>query len=225
MKGLMFFRISLTILLFSSCRENICREKELPSAMLSQSDLSMIPYNGDETLIFESPTEPSITYYGDKRPTETDIVTENPNDYSYSGCKGTYYNTNLRIVFFNASKGFDRFSINMLYTNLFDSGFTKKFMQFGLELNDDSIRSFGGEYYFSTDTLYNGAIKKGMSTTIKEFHQTIQFGQKTFNHVYELNGDYGTSTSQPDWVSSLFFNFSNGIVAFKTNKGKLWYLQ
>ena len=153
-----------------------------------------------------------------KRPTETLIVTGNPNDYSYSGCKGTYYNTNLRSVFFNASTGFDRFSIIMLYTNLFDSGFTKKIMQFSLEMNDDSIRSFGGEYYFSIDTLYNGAIKKGMATTIKEFHETIQFGQKSFNNVYELNGDYETSTSRPDWVSSLFFNFPSGIVAFRTSK-------
>ena len=193
--------------------------------MLTQSDLSMIPYSGDETLIFKSPTEPSITYYGEKRPTETRIVCENPEDYFYTGCKGNYYYTNGRVVFFNASPGFDSFIINMLYTNLFDSGFTKKIMQIGLEINDDSIRPFGGEYVFSIDTLYNGIKKTGTATTIKEFHETIQFGQNLFNNVYELNGDYETLTSQPDWISSVFFNFSNGIVAFRTNKGKFWYLE
>jgi len=225
MKIKLLLKLSFVILIFNSCHEMVCLEKELPSVKFTPSDFQIVPYDGKETLVFKSLNARSITYYGNNRNYETRIVTENPQEYSYSGCKGTYYETNGSIVFFQAAEGFDRFSINMYFTNSFDSGFSKKLIQFGLEFNGDSIRTFGGEYYFSEDTLFSGKPKYGVATSIKGYYKTIQFGQNYYNNVYEFNGDYESGDKQSEWISSLYYNFSNGIVGFSTNKGKSWYLE
>lgn len=225
MKTQLFLVVLSMLLIFSSCHDKVCHQKELASVMLTPSDFQIVPYNGKETLVFKSVSERTITYLGNNRNYETRIVTENPQEYSYSGCKGTYYETNGSVVFFQAAQGFDRFSINMYFTNLFDSSFSKKLIQFGLEFNGDSIRTFGAEYYFSEDTLYSGKPKYGVSTSIKGFYKTIKLGQKYYNNVYEFNGDYESRDIQTEWISSLYYNFSNGILGFTTNKGKSWYLE
>jgi hypothetical protein len=103
MRTVLFFTFSSISIFFISCKENICTEKELPSTIFTQSELNMIPYDGEETLIFNSSTEPTITYSGKKRSTETDIICEDPNEYAYSGFKGTYCLSNYSDVTFQAA--------------------------------------------------------------------------------------------------------------------------
>ena len=109
----------------------------------------------------------------------------------------------------------------MYFTNLFDSGFIEGIFILSLDLNIDSIRDFSGQYVFISDTLYNGQHIDGLGTMIKGFYSTMQLGQKSYYNVYELDGDYG-SPNITEWISSVYYCFSDGLVGCRTNKGKLF---
>jgi hypothetical protein len=190
----------------------------------SQKELDMIPYKGNETLVFKSTTEPFLSYTGTQRTTQSGIYYEDLKNVEETHCKGTYYYTQSSwIEFRSATGGYDLIT-EMYFTSLFDSGFIKGIFILGLNLKIDSIRNFSGQYVFASDTLYNGLHNAVYGTMIKGFHSSLQLGQKSYSNVYELDGDYG-SPNITEWISSVYYCFSNGLVGFRTNKGKLWYLE
>ena len=210
------------LLTFTSC--NKCHENELQSVNFTQEELKMIPYKGNETLVFKSATEPSLNYYGTQRTTQSGIDYEDLKYTEETHCKGTYYYTQSSWIEFRAASGDYDIITEMYFTNLFDSGFIKGIFILGLDLNIDSIRNFSGQYVFKSDSLYNGKYTDGLGTIIKGFYPSIQLGQKLFYNVYEMDGDYG-SPNITEWISSVYYCFSDGLVGFRTNKGKLWYLE
>jgi hypothetical protein len=211
-----------SLLIITSCKK--CHENELSSVQFSQTELNMIPYKGNETLIFKSTTEPSLSYYGTERTTQSAIYYEDLKNMEETHCKGTYYYTQQSWIDFRSTNGGYDLTIQMYFTNLFDSGFINGICILGLNLNIDSIRNFSGHYVFKSDTLYNGKYTAGLGTLIKGFYPSIQLGQKLFYNVYEMGGDYG-SPNTTEWISSVYYCFSNGLIGFCTNKGKLWYLE
>lgn len=212
-----------SFLIFTSCKK--CHEHELSSVQFSQSELNMIPYNGNETLIFKSETEPSLSYFGTERTTQSGIDYEDLKYTEETHCKGTYYFTQASWIDFRSSNGDYDLRTGMYFTNLFDSGFIENIFYLSLDPKIDSIKHYIGQYVFTSDTLYNGKYNlDGAGTMIKGFHSAIQLGQKLYYNVYELDGDYG-SPNNTEWISSVYYCFSNGLVGFRTNKGRLWYLE
>jgi len=212
----------ISLLLINSCQK--CHENELSSVKFTQNELKMIPYTGNDTLLFKSATEPSLSYYGTERTTQSGIDYEDLKNVEETHCKGTYYYSQSSWIDFRSAHGDYNLRTEMYFTNLFDSGYIEGIFIFGLGLNINSIRDFSGQYVFELDTLYSGKYIEGFSKIIKGFYSTIQLGQKSYHNVYEFDGDY-SSPNTTEWISSVYYCFSDGLVGFRTNKGKLWYLE
>jgi hypothetical protein len=223
MRQLLFLGVLISsLLLITSCKK--CHENELSSVQFSQNELNMIPYKGNETLVFKSTTEPFLSYNGTERITQSGIYYEDLKNVEETHCKDTYYYSQSSWIDFRSAHGDYNLRTEMYFTNLFDSGYIEGIFIFGLGLNINSIRDFSGQYVFESDTLYSGKYIEGFSKIIKGFYSTIQLGQKSYHNVYEFDGDY-SSPNATEWISSVYYCFSDGLVGFRTNKGKLWYLE
>lgn len=53
---------------------------------------------------------------------------------------------------------------------------------------------------------------------------TYYYSQSRWIDFRIANGNYG-SPKTSEWISSVYYCFSDGLIGFLTNKGKLWYLE
>jgi len=77
---------------------------------------------------------------------------------------------------------------------------------------------FNGEYIIKDDTLLAG--RNG----INRYYNSISIGPKTYQNVYELQGDT-IHANVDDYLVIGYYSIERGLVGFKSNHGAYWFLE
>jgi len=195
-------------IIMSSC----CKSRLIDVIPLSESDLSVNPYTGDETLKFIDDSSRIIVYDNGYRRINREEVRE-----CYEGCcdyylvdlsDNTYYSSDymesdLQVVISNS---FDR------YTGKKESP-TIHFVLNYYEIKPNvTSTSFGG--ILKVDSMRQIAIDSGW------FHNSLLLRGKQYADVYAIPG----YCPYPDRLKgdSLYFSESEGILGLKFSDGNLW---
>jgi hypothetical protein len=191
---------------FLQCKR--CKDKNLGEHDLTQTDQNIVPYIGNETLIFKDSSNDSIFYKGSGR---SSVIASSQNN-SEGDCAGDYYNYELNHTQF--IKTINHRSIDV-YLGFSDSVPTTIYKSFTIGLDYPYVEEghFQGHYYFNDMKLIQ--FKSG--GRIKAFNDSLVIGPKKFYTVYTLFDDLDTN-------KVVFYSISRGVVGFINAAGNLRYL-
>ena len=213
---------SVYILIFNSCKK--CVQNNLGTVTFTQTELQIVPYTGTETLMFLDSLGDSLTFKGNGR-----------RDYGFQwfqcpqgdcpgaggedDCRGNYYFTEENITAFYSNKSYI-YRVIQLYFSM-DQGTT--FHQ-NIKKNFSIEVGFYDKKYWDFDWGYNiDGLKLSTSNGGNlSFKDSIIVGPKKFYSVYVLE-QISTSSSYAN-LQYVYYTFKEGVVGFKEQGGKTWYL-
>jgi hypothetical protein len=201
------------ILFFDSCNKK-CIQNQLSTLKFKQSELDDVPYKGNEQLVFLSTTNgQTYTFTITGRDSSFDTFYENYyRTEENNHCLGNYYYSEVNKTSITPFNNYIRFLMDDAFhspTNAI------KRIEFSFDINTNGIEGFHDVCLVGADTLTS------TDYSIRAIDDSLMIGPKLFHHVYELLGDYN---SIDEYISLLFYSIKDGIVGFRTNKGKTWYL-
>jgi hypothetical protein len=219
--SLLFFCIC-GIFILSTCNKDKCNQHEIANLTFTQGDRSIIPYTGNETLIFKNTLGDSIVFEKGLKQISSNV------EYQYTrhealgnnDCQGDYITSEKDEMDFYASigKGFLKIYFSNSYS--FDHPVPIKYIDFILMPTDTVELAFLARFKFSNDTLFNYPNSKD---SIIAYHNQITIGLKTFSDVYELYTSY-IPLESPEWYKTAFYSTKDGLIGLRTNYGRLLYL-
>ena len=148
------------LLIFNQCKKEA---KCLGKLTFTEAELKIIPYTGNETLVFKDSIGDSLIFKINDRGSYTYPYFKNPDSYEQTDYYEYEYNY---ISFINNDK------IDLRFSNPFISNKTIKYF-------DINFNSFTGTYEFDANNIAPSV-----------FHDTLTIINKTFNSVYELKTLY-----------------------------------
>lgn len=213
------------LVILSSCKKDRgnspCNDTKLGTFKFSDSELKIIPYNIGDQIVFKSSVFDSIIYDFDE---EFGGISIDKEFSTYaSECKGRYYEHEYKCLIFK-NKYMDNLIFFISFSNPFMDTIITKRISIQIKNDIPSNGCFHGSYCFQTDTIFNhhDTIYQRLGT-VKKFHNSIELGPKTFLNVYELNG-IDQYQIFDNYITELFYSINEGVVGYKLNNGKAYYL-
>lgn len=205
--------LNLILLSFSNCKK--CEENKLATLTFTTEELSIDPYSGNERLTFKSLSDDSIVFPQGHRNAE--IIEPSKFPAGDNSCRGDYVSEDLNWL--QKYNNEARLDIKLFFDYSFDNGTSEKEFElyFYSQLN---IAGFDAFYYFNANSISTINSSNG---SITGYYQSIDLGPKSFQYVYELSCP-NNDPNHKEGFSSAYYSIKEGLVGFKTNKGKLWYL-
>ena len=209
---LLLMLVIFNTLLFVQC--NKCDSEQLDDKIFTPQELAIVPYNTGEKYVFKDTLNDSMIYIVKGRWSERiGPCYENYTNYD-AECKGDYcyYINNQGSVGCTEQAGEIQFKL-YYFTPYSTFSFIKTIR---LSINYTIVQQwiFDGAFYFSDQNLTE---KNSSDGKIMSFDSTLNLGPKTFNSVYTLVKDNFS-------LKTVYYNFSQGVVGFKSSDGHLWYL-
>ncbi len=218
----------VVIVMLSNCsnnsKENLqpCIHHERAKLTFTQGDRSIIPYSGNETLIFKNTSGDSIVFEKGSRNIGFNV------EYQYTlheaqehnNCTGDYITVEKDQTDFYASVG--KAHLQFFFTNSYTFDYPESIKYFLLSFVPDTVEmNFTAFYKFSNDTLFPYPDKNHDS--IVNFHNQLTIGPKTFLNVYELYAKQ-IPPHAAEWYIRAYYSTIDGLVGLRTNFGRLLYL-
>gem|GEM_PF-442941 len=216
--------LGLCFSLLASCKkkESSVSGSSLGSFSFTASELAIMPYPTDDTLIFKSTEGDSIVFKYSGRNSMMKSVYEHPQNPS--GYQGNFYTCEVNSSGF-VSANSDYIYFNLHYSDPFLGYPGTKYFNIGLTTGSSGSCGFSAEFRFEADTLISyvpdSAFKAG--GYVKALYKTLAIGPRAFENVYELVGPALTAYC-PVFFSRVYYSISGGVVGFALNTGKTWFL-
>lgn len=206
----------------SDCNKVKCVQHEVAYLPFTEGDRSIIPYTGNEILIFKDTIGDSIIFEKGLKTISSKV------EYEYSDheaeehnyCRGDYITSENDEIDFYSKIGSGYLQILLFNGAYFKNPKSVKLILFNFQPGDDVSLRFDADFMFSNDTLFN---KPNNLDSITGFHHQIIIGSKTFTNVYELYG-YNHVSDSNEWYKTAFYSLIDGLVGLRTNSGRLLYL-
>jgi hypothetical protein len=206
--------ISVTLL----CHCERCVMEELPAQKFSDEELSMVPYEKEDTLTFLcKETNKTVAYRViDKTSDFVKYSRGNPHDKYSSYCTGDFYFSQYWKISFDNK----HCSLGLDISNSFEANNQGKTLRISFYIPDDSITlKFYGIYKIGPDSIMNGP------NLVSEYHDSLTLNGSHFTHVYELLGNPTIFGQESDFLKTAFYTQNQGLVGFQTRKGNTWSLK
>lgn len=219
-KNLLTLALIIAIaLIFNSCAKKDCTLTYLGTFNFTQAEINIIPYNGNETLLFTDSLGNLLTGYGIGRGSneqeQDNFIVEHPSEqpcgyylnteYNYTTYQGTV--NKLSIILVQSMDKGNPFGKNI-----------KKYLNIQVSYTDIKTWVFNCTYNFDASGIY---VTSDTAKNVLSFKNNLKFGSNTYKSVYELTQIHNRIGA--DFIQTVFYTFNQGIVAFKTNTGRLWY--
>jgi hypothetical protein len=204
-----YFCSAVLLISVISCTD--CKSISYPSLTFNPSDLNLIPYQGDEQLLFTDSLNDSIPYRGDGRYLHQEHIYL-PNKCTNDGID--YFSQTAGCSFSDTSK---RSYIDLYLGLYYDNDFKSVKKRFRIYLRvpfDKNIKGFTEIYDFTGDSI--------LPATYVSFAKNLQIASLTFTSVYILQSSI--SKVEDEYILFVYYTISEGIVAFETNKKHLWVM-
>jgi hypothetical protein len=224
-----FNRIFICIMLlsilfsFNQCRKN--EGKLLGTFSFTQDELNVIPYDGGETIVLVDTTGDSIKYIVQSTRKDEYIIVYRPGYADVDNIKTVdYYKIEKNSV--NAD---DKFEIYLTYSSPFNPPSMKYLCFRNVRIGiHPEINPFGGYCEFNANKIIhtgqNGTHSDtyGINLYVKSY-DTLKLNDKYFYSVYELS-ESPLSKDTIDYISTVYYSMTQGIVGIKTNNNRIWSL-
>jgi hypothetical protein len=219
MKRIIFL---VTLFLFSiftlySCKER-CNKENLGSFTLNELDLKIVPYNGNEDLVFCDSLNNTIRYEGKIRKSNfSGNVYFERNSHLPADCRGSYYYSEINYTRFTGNDNKTDIWFDLAMSDPFN-GDIKKSIFIRVSYIDSIQWYFGSSFYFDSLVLYDIPNSNGCITS---FNDSLMIGSEKFYSVYMLKQN---APQKLGYIEILYYSIDKGILGFRTDKGKLWHL-
>ena len=211
----------LAIQILISCQKN-CQSNLLGSIRFSQTDLNIIPYKGNEKLIYVAYSGHQLVFNSSNRIShfgaEGDEYVEFPKSNDY--CPGNYYYTETNDMDFNGTVSGSWLWLDMGMTTPFTSPIIK-YIGMSITVLDSIYWVFSNGYSFDSLKLYN----YNPPYDIIPVNESVLIGSKVFYKVYVLHSGMNLHNTRVGNLETVFYSITEGIVGFQNEHGKTWYLQ
>jgi hypothetical protein len=192
-----------------------CNSEKLEDKKFTPQELAIVPYNIiGEKYVFKDSLNDSMSYSVSWRNSNMDGP-DYENFYNYdSHCLGNYcYTENVRGTLVGTEQ------TELIQFRLFfdtpNAIFTfVKTINLYINYTKTNEWFFGGSFYINDLNLAERDSSEGRVIAL---NSTLDLGPKTFSSVYTLVNDNNN-------LKTVYYNFSRGIVGFKSNDNHLWYL-
>jgi len=210
----------LCLFVFIQCKKE-CQSKKVGDIRFTQTDLSIVPFNGNENIVFIDSISDSISYKGTIRKSDYNFykIYENHVE-SEEDCPGDWYNIeNNYTRFAGEINDFDMwFDLNIGGDAFFGS--IKKFIFVRVHfIKDYQEWYFGCRYAFDDLKLYDLSPTDNILLT---YNDSLNIGPEKFYNVYTFNQIDKPSSKEN--LQFVYYTVSEGVIGFKTDSGHLWYL-
>jgi hypothetical protein len=207
-----------------------CDQQLVATLKFTPEELRINPYSCTEVLHFKSIDGQTVYFPKGVRQTECREI--HKYDYEtakldYHGCQGDYYITDYNWMVKTDSLSNSRFDINLSFRFTLDKPTSDMGFDLYFWIKVPESLCFWGFYNFTSDSIlnyYNNYSNLDYKDSIVTFHPTFELGPTIFYNIYELychNPDHRDTT----WISTAYYSIKDGLVGFKTNFGKTWYLE
>jgi len=223
--NILSFVIIVSTISFSQCKKkgmSANPSQNLGQIKLANGEFNMVPYKINDVFVFKNSVGDSITYKVISRSSYF------PRMYQGGGTddtKNSYDVESNETVFTDVcGKNYILRIEAPLSSNFLpqDSGRIEMGIEFGFpDCKLPKILPFSETFLVDTNKFYN--IIHGPSIL---FYDSLNLVNKVFYSVVELKNTYPpTDTATYDFVTSMFYNKSKGIVGLRTKKGNTWCLK
>jgi hypothetical protein len=198
----------LIVISFESC--DSCHTDYLGKYKFTGTDLSIVPYLENETIIFKDSTGDSLPFYCSGRSSyEQQYYQANSND---DECPLATYYADVHDVRFTGQTNALHFILS--FSNITHPPVRKII---GITLSYTRDQKYGFDCFFEFDNL--NLIDINESSDLY-YSDSISIGPKKFYNVYTLEQYYSFNEN----LQYLYYSSSIGIVGFCTDTGHYWYL-
>jgi len=214
----------LTVLIipfFATCNHN---PQEIGHYSLSKNELNLIPYSGNDTLIFQDSLHNKIVFMGSERITSTNLYRDPPNvEYPksyYTDEKNlTPFTSNIMCDSVTYKKPFIITCVNAKvdFKNPNKKSPTEKYIQFSLP---DFSHNCSCNTYFHLKIINE---KIFLNDSKDKYFEKKIIGGKIFSKVFELNGsnhDIDDLDSNYVYPKTMCYSQTKGIISFKMSNGQ-----
>lgn len=214
-----YIRHIVTVLVFQfvfvACYK--CHEKQYPTQTLSDQDLNINPYSGNETLIFSDSSGESIIFIGSTRKTNQLRYFANDSDgidAVQHNCFGDYYYCDVNSTVFDNTSTNDYFKLDLLFSDQFKTKSLEKIISFAMISQNPHVHFANEGFCFDADSIFNSSSYP--YNNVIAYFNSYKLGNQIFNKVYKLRGQSG---------NYFFYSIKDGLLGFVTNKFILFTLQ
>jgi hypothetical protein len=209
---LLIMVLALGMLLFVQCKR--CKSEQLEDKVFTLQELAIVPYDTGEKYVFKNSSNDSMIYTVTSR--NSNMVGPCYENYANDDAKCKmdycYIENNQGAIVDTEHAGAIQFKL--YYITPYGTFTFLNAIHLRIEFTTDQHRIFEGKYYFDEQNLSEQYPEYG---EILAFDSTMSLGPKTFNSVYTLFHNYYS-------LETVYYNFSQGIVGFKSSDDHLWYL-
>lgn len=203
----------IALILFALTITSCCKNKQIGTIQFSESDLSVNPYTGGETLQFRDDSSNLITYGNGNR---SIFMEEFPE--CDGGCCDYYLVESSDNTYFESA--FLLSNLQITITNQFD--------RFN-GIQNSPIISFAWAYYenYENPTYTNFAVlpvdnMEEVATAQHIFKDSLLLRDVTYYQVFTLPGV--SSSPERFHADTMFYTKAMGVIGIKFNDGNLWAL-
>jgi len=208
----------------SSCKkkDNTSSPACLGTYKFSSADLGILPYPTKDPLVFKSDAGDSIIFNSRGRESTMKTVWKYP--LNPQGYQGDYYSCEANSAGF-ISPNSDVLTFQLYFSNPFTQPTVQKFMSLGLVAENSGTCSFAAVFRFDGGMLFTYLPDSSFHSGgyIKAVDDSLKLGPVYFKNVYELVAPDFTYYCQA-YFSRVYYTINEGVVGFKKNTGKTWYL-
>ncbi len=217
-----FLLLAGCISLLAGCSKNTCIQHEVGRLTFTAGDQAICPYTGKDTLTFKNLTGDSVIF-------KKSLMQSGFNRaYQYSasealdfnGCQGDYLSSEYRARNYICGNIKGKLDVILKNNATFYHRESVKNIQLSFFPGDSTGLGFYASMKFSGDTLMNFPDK---FDSIIAFHDSVSLGTRKFYQVYELF-IHNEAPPLDDWGEFAYYSLIDGIVGFRSNLGKTWYL-
>jgi len=206
--------------LFVQCKR--CKQAELSDKKFTQEELNILPYTGNEKLVFKDSQDDSVCYTGQGR-VSTMKLNHAVMDWDGEECQGDYRQVEWNEIKFKSDSSDTTISISIYFYHPFNDYENDKMILFDFSYpNPNGQAMLHSVYSFEAGSLMDSKHGQGHYVYVSAFHNTITLGNNTYSSVYELRNSY--YENQPLDVTTLYYSLLKGIVGYKKISGTIWYL-
>ena len=210
----------MAIQILISCQKD-CQSNLLGSIRFSQTDLNIIPYKGNEKLIYVASPGHQLVFNGSDRIShfgvEGNQYVEFPESNDY--CPGNYYYTEKNSIDFYGTVSGSWFWFDMGMSSPFTHPI-RKYVGMNITVLDSIYWVFANGYSFDSLKLYYNP-----PYGIIPLNDSVLIGSKVFYKVYVLHSGMNLHSARVGNLETVFYSITEGIVGFRNEHGKTWYLQ
>jgi hypothetical protein len=215
--------ISVYVLMFNSCKKEKCETENLGTHTFTSTDLQIIPYKGNDKLVFSDSLGDTLIYTGERRISsyqQRSVDKYYPNGTD-SPCKNLIYTTENSSIFIKEKTHNSDISLDLNFEGPFQS--FEKVINIQISYEENTIYwSFNQNYVFNTLQLFSSTNEY---TATLVFKASLILGNKTFNSVYILKQLINHLNPENANLQYVYYTVAQGIVGFRTKPGgRTWYL-